>query len=436
MLSDKLTSYIYMPPLTEKFTRRISGADDDLDPLVRHEKLTTGAPDDSGVYETHEQREQIEIAAVTEASPDHPERNEDHFFHSMKRGIVFVGDGMGGVPAGEYASTIAASRLMKEKLLESHTTESDETKKRINEVFLSQSDAELSQEQVEHAVEEIFIRMNLEIEQQARSSTLIRQKAIAKFHQEFNRAPNLKDERDARLINKMLQTVGTTGTLAKTWKTKEGKSMVTVGNIGDSRVYRLRNGVLEKLTEDSSPIDLLIRLKVKDRNGNPLSDQDVDQEFAKADLLALADSNPELQAVAMNYIRHPGEYIRVGDIRNSVSQALGLASLNREASQIPFKPFIKSFELNDDDILVVVSDGISDNLDDMQIEYGLSASLAKSPSLTQAAERIQKTATLTSMKGKEFSNRAKKDDATAVLLRFKVLKTDVKNQVSQQAAAA
>lgn len=389
----------------------------------------------SGIYESHEAKESVEIAAITEASPDHPTRNEDHFFHSTKRGIVFVGDGMGGVPAGEYASTLAAAQLMKDKLLAESSEESSETKERIRSVFLAESDAVLEQTEVEKAFSDLFVRMNREIEATASTSTLIRQKAIAKFHEEYSRAPNEGDVNDLRRLKKMLMTVGTTGSLIKTWKTSEGKGMVTVGNMGDSRVYRLRKGKLEKLSEDSSPLNLLIRLEVKDKNGQPLHDQDVDQEFSKATLLELADSHPELQPLAMQHLRSPSEFIRVGDIRNAVTQALGLAALNQETIKTAFKPFVSSFELEDDDVLVVVTDGISDNLDDTQIEYGLSVSLQKDPSLARAAERIQKTATLTSLKGKEFFPRAKKDDATAVLMRYKKPKGVIKTKIPTSLAA-
>ncbi len=398
--------------------------------------------DVSGIYEVKEQSEHIEVGAITEASPLDPEnpgkRNEDTFFHSTRRGISLVADGMGGVPAGEYASAIASGELRKESLAASHPEESAFLQKQIERVFLAEAQETLFQTDVEAAMNGLLTRMNRVIEKSALTLPLIREKAIAKFTKEKNRAPNPDDPQDKRLIDMMLRTVGTTASLTKIWKTTEGKPMVTVGNVGDSRVYILRNGELKALSQDHSPLGKLIELGVKDRQGNPLSDQDVNQEFSKADLIRLADTYPDLQPAAMKYMRNPTEFIRVGDIRNMISQGLGIASLNKDLNGMSFTPFVKSFELQDDDVLVHVSDGVIDNLEDAQIEHGLNIAIEQGQSLAQAAEEIQKRATLTSLRDRASFPRAKKDDTTIVLTRYHAGKTQTRkrNSLPAQSTAA
>ena len=61
-----------------------------------------------------------------------------------------------------------------------------------------------------------------------------------------------------KLMQDAIQTIGCTMSLMKTWQNEKSEHMITVGNIGDSRIYRLRNGALERLTRDDSHVQILL----------------------------------------------------------------------------------------------------------------------------------------------------------------------------------
>jgi serine/threonine protein phosphatase PrpC len=352
------------------------------------------------------------IGAATEASSEHPERNEDAFYKSEKRGIIAVGDGMGGVPAGDLASHEAMRQLGREEIDEaltnSKTTNEKKTAGLIKKVFDSPKDSIQNKGEVESAVNAMLLRMNDEVEKLGQTNAIVREKAEEFFTNKMGKFdPNNTEQQE--LMKKLLQTIGCTMSLMKTWKNEKGENMMTVGNIGDSRIYRLRHGMLERLTRDDSHVQILLE------EGLFKNDQDVTERVEKAKIIALADKRPELRSLAIQLTLKPDTVVTLGSIRNMVTQAAGLKTISKNELDVDFKPFVHSYDVLDGDALIAVSDGISDNLFDEEIR-SIAATHFENPE-TIAVE-LQRAATKRAREGKKKNIRAKSDDATAVTAVF------------------
>lgn len=352
------------------------------------------------------------IGAATEASIKHPDRNEDAYYHSAKRGIIAVADGMGGVPAGDFASHEAIVQLGRDKIDQALTNAKTPGEKEaaglIKKVFDSPKDARLRKEDVEEAVSAMLLRMNDEVEKLGQTNAVVRQKAEEHFKKELgNFDPDNAEHQE--LMNKLLQTIGCTMSFMKMWRNENGENMMTVGNIGDSRIYRLRHGALERLTRDDSHVQILLE------EGLVKNDQDVTERIDKAKIIALADKRPELRPLALKLVQKSDATVTLGSIRNMITQAAGLKTLSKNEFGIDFKPFVKSYDMEDGDAYIAVSDGVADNLTDEEIR-SIAATHFENPK--DIAAELQRAAMLRSIKGKKYHARAKEDDATAVAAVF------------------
>src|SRR5262245_27987990 len=132
------------------------------------------------------------------AGATHPglmrERNEDRLHIDAARGLLVVVDGMGGEAAGEVAAETALARLVERLERRSGTPED-----RVREAIVSANND------------------------------------IARLGRQ----------------NPAWEGMGCVLTLALV-----ENGIVTVGHVGDSRLYRLRDGTLEKITHDHSPIGI------------------------------------------------------------------------------------------------------------------------------------------------------------------------------------
>lgn len=319
----------------------------------------------------------LRAAEATHASNEHPERNEDAAFYSTTRGISCVADGMGGVPAGELASGVAASILERQTLADleknATTSENRSAMRLVRRVFESDVATPLTKDAVEAATHELLGTMNDQIEQKVQKSGKALDRA-AKYLYERGKIPNPIDPAtrnvdrnrltpDAKRLTEVAASmIGTTASLSKVWRDKEGKPFVTLGNIGDSRTYILRKGELIQLTEDHSPLTTLKRLGVKDIEGHPLSDEDgTEQRIQKSTLIELADSHPELRLAATKVMSSPGDTVELRTIRNIITGALGNASINKRVNGIAFEPHISTHALQEGDLLLSCTDGLIDN---------------------------------------------------------------------------
>ncbi len=360
--------------------------------------------------EIHEAEPSIDIGASTHASIEHPDRNEDANFSSPKRGIFFVADGMGGVPAGDQAAAVAAYQLTREGL-EQWTKNSSGgldalAAKRANKVFLSELGETLDQDDVEESVHDMIMRMNSETET-LKGYDVIQQAGAKLFKKELKADFDPNNPQHKRVMEQLLQTVGCTATFNKMWRGEDGEDRITIGQIGDSRVYRLRGGKLEKLTRDDSHVQALIE------EGVISDDQNLNQEIDAQTIINISKKRKEFIPLVQRLKARGEETVTVGKIRNMVTQAIGLAGFAKKEYGLDFKPRVSTHELEDEDVLLTCSDGIHDNLTDAEIQEILEKH--KDDPQT-AAIALQDRATTRTML--EDSDRAKADDVTALVTKY------------------
>jgi len=405
------------PPVIEELSDEDVTLDDDAEELgegdyeIIDDKETTRVmkrPPELRKIESKETGPKFQIGAATEASPDHPDRNEDANFSSPKRGILGVFDGMGGVPAGDFASATAARQLtsqeMNHHLENAKTPEAIKSAGLIKKVFDAPKEAIQRQEDVEEATKALIQRMNDEVEKLGRENPEVQQKAIEYFTKEVGKY-DPTDPDHQRMMKGALGSVGCTASFMKMWRGRDGKDRVTVGQIGDSRIYRLRGGKLEQLTKDDSHVQIL------KEEGLIKSDEDVNQPLDKQTIIALANKRPELKLLIPKLVRSPGDTVRLGDFRANITQGIGIAALSKQQFGLDFKPQAATYELEDGDALLDLSDGVVDNLTDTEIQE-IAARYANNPS--QLTRELQQASTARGIKGKNFNPRAKKDDVTAL----------------------
>jgi protein phosphatase len=201
--------------------------------------------------------------------------NEDAFGLSIEHGVFVVCDGMGGAAAGEVASSLAVEEMLRQ----------------LTSPAVNESDSELAESTpLDLVVREAVWAANAAIYSRARR-------------------------------NSRYSGMGTTlvGLLTRARR-------VLVLNVGDSRCYRLRSGVLEQLTLDHSLVEEQVRMG----------------------RLSSADAQ-----------RSP--------LRNVITRALGTYD--------EVTPDIFEHEARIGDLFLLCSDGLTRELTDAQIESLLAAGL-------------------------------------------------------------
>jgi len=152
--------------------------------------------------------EELEIAALTDPGRvrDH---NEDNFVIDRSVGIVAVADGMGGHSAGEIASQMALESIVD---------------------FLFEFDGTLNREDIESGKAQNYL-------------TFVLRSAVNKA----NRRIYLETQ---KMLSRGESSMGTT---VAGLQYDDAKNTINLFHVGDSRVYRYRNSVLDCLTSDHSP---------------------------------------------------------------------------------------------------------------------------------------------------------------------------------------
>ncbi len=148
------------------------------------------------------------------AQLSHPGRvrdhNEDYIAVNPALGIVTLADGMGGYQAGEIASEIAVTQIMQEVKTKAHT----------------------------------LVLGNIGDKSAYRHASLLLQQAILKANQAIYQSAQAQPE---------FYGMGTTVVAALFYD-----EYLSIGHVGDSRLYRLRNGGLQQLTKDHSVLQELV----------------------------------------------------------------------------------------------------------------------------------------------------------------------------------
>ena len=115
----------------------------------------------------------------------------------------------------------------------------------------------------------------------------------------------------------------------------------------------------------------------------------------------------------MKLLEQQKSEVSIGKIRNMVTQGAGLKKFAKELFGIEFSPQVETFKVEKGTTFLIVSDGVSDNLTDAQIQKAMKES-GKQPA--RLSEDVVKKSVLTAL-DEENNSRAKHDDMTAVAVR-------------------
>ncbi|HUD09864.1 MAG TPA: PP2C family serine/threonine-protein phosphatase [Patescibacteria group bacterium] len=268
----------------------------------------------------------IKIASATVASEKHPDRNEDAFFHSQrgKTAVAGVFDGVGGLAAGDEASRAARGRVL---------------------TRLQEMPADIRADEAQTIVQDALSEADADV------LSLVREKG---------------------------SEMATTASILVICdsSTEANKQVAVIGNVGDSRVYRLRDGLLEQITLDDSAI----------RNVG-----DETQAKALQDRLSRAQEPSDLSDEDLFHFR----------TRNVVDQALGVQKI--------ITPRIHQVDVHSSDRFFLASDGITDNLTLDEIQ-----AILRENTDPQHAVNLLKEKSVT--RSRERSFRSKPDDMTGVVI--------------------
>lgn len=220
--------------------------------------------------------------------------NEDRMLVDPSAGLYGVLDGMGGHAGGEVASRLGQEELQK---------------------------------------------AGLAIPEDARYDGA----AAAAFLQQAVEAANARINREARASTE-LKGMGTTCSVLHIVRDRvSGKpTEVVTAQVGDSRVYRIRRGKLERLTKDQSPIQEAID------SGSPVDKQPLPPD---ADQVGDPDADARMT---------PGQRVFIKQFRNRISGAVG----GKETVKVD----VQRHDVEEGDVYFATSDGVHDNLTDREIE--------------------------------------------------------------------
>lgn len=395
-------------PVTE-----VTEADfEDSEPITRlNDSDLLDAEDENNDSAIHERPSYV-VGEISAASPDHPERNEDSMYSDAKRGVFGLADGMGGVPAGDRASQAAIGQIKAEAISDALADAEDAEEltraTRIAKVFNSSADTELSQTEVEAAMQDMVDRMHIAVEkiQSAESiekDPVLFDKLKASFKEQVGKDYDPSNTLLKRVMDRLLMSIGTTATISKFWKNEEGKRFVTIAQTGDSRMYRLRDGKLERLTQDQSPLQALIK------HGIVKSEDDLDEVIHLDQIKPLAEQDKQIAFLVGTMEAKKQTERTVKSVRSMMTNVIGARKNAKDVLGIDIQPDIRTHEVEKGDVYLKFSDGIHDNLTDEEI-----GKIAKQYTDTQAQVIAIEDAARKRMITKDNPDRAKEDDTTAL----------------------
>ena len=281
-----------------------------------------------------EEKEQLEIkwAADTIAHEGHPERNEDTILINEQYKIFGVFDGIGGEAEGQggVASKAARFYIMSNRVAVVNGTDINRAKNILSNI-IRESDKYVEEQTKGHP------------------------------------------ERVG---------MGTTASILRIHTDAEGKNWALIGNVGDSRVYKIgKKGKITQVIEDddllnSSPLPTLKKREIAKKLDNARKSEDLTTEEERY------------------YFTH----------RNQITKSIGDGKLSN--------PDIYALAVNKGDCFLITSDGIHDNLTTKEIEE----IIKKSATLEEAVKNLTQAARARSREPRDKEIRAKRDDMSAVLV--------------------
>lgn len=343
----------------------------------------------------------IQTGIATENSPYHKNHTEDSKYVS-NRGIFCVLDGVGGGVRGDLASQKAAQELTMERLAGRDLMTRLVMEAKPDEPMASVEDVEAAMRQTLANMQEAVIKLQTDPE--------ILVFALEKAQKKSLRKLDPSNPYDRRTILREARTMSCTASLSKIWRDVEGKDHRTIAHVGDSRIYRLREGKLERMTEDHSIVQTVVDLKLPDDKGIPIEDDhDITRSITLAEVEKQISIHPELTSLLGVLRRKEKDRLTIDEIRHFVNQTIGSPHIT---------PMIRTDEIKDGDIELICSDGLSDVLTDEEIKDIL-IKLADDP--LKAAQELERQATERSVA--DVHVRAKGDDITVLVTRYKKEKT-------------
>jgi serine/threonine protein phosphatase PrpC len=254
----------------------------------------------------------LEIVNMSDVGKRRP-HNEDSTVSDIQNGLVVLADGMGGYKSGEVASAIAVTTILHDVTADIRSHQPPKSRKKSLDTKHPDHESALIKNSINHANSNIYNMARKDAQCQGMGTTVV----TGLFHDD----------------------------------------MVSVGHVGDSRMYRLRGGNLQQITKDHSLIQELIDRKLY---------------------------TPEEA-----YAKMP---------KNLVTRGLGL--------DIAVEVDIIEEKLLPEDIYLMCSDGLNDMVNDEEIHLTLSK---YSANLVQAATSLIQLA----------NNKGGKDNISVVLVRVK-----------------
>ncbi|MFA5128820.1 MAG: protein phosphatase 2C domain-containing protein [Patescibacteria group bacterium] len=302
------------------------------------------------------------IALTSEASKNHPDRNEDAAFVDPAQELAGIFDGMGGGLDGKQASELAA-KISFEEL--SKVPEGADAKKWETAIKRA---LEKTQEEVIKLGNQLFFE---QLDDPFIEAT-------------YRDKP--QDKIQELIIEKGKSPAGTTASIVKMIERPDGGADLVFGHTGDSRIYVLKKGEeLKKLTKDQGALEESVQNKYITQEEADF----IDQATSKEEIIQ--KFGPERgNTVAFLY----------KDLRRGVKSALGLSGSE-------FQTGIEHLEPGD--LAIVTSDGIHDNLTDKEIR----AEIIKGGTPEEISARLVKAARKR-VAGKVL--RSKEDDMTALVM--------------------
>jgi PPM family protein phosphatase len=180
--------------------------------------------------------------------------NEDTYALRTQQGLFMVCDGMGGAPAGEVASQLAADLIVDGLEATPHDQDGDPL--------------------------------------EPAGTYLPWTNRLAAAVRRSNRVIYAQGQTDPRCAE-----MGTT--VVSAWV---NQSIASVAHVGDSRAYLWRNGQLEQLTSDHSLVEAQVRAGILDRDGSMLSPQ-------QNVLLRVVGGEPDVEVELNEVPLQPGDFL-------------------------------------------------------------------------------------------------------------------------------
>ena len=221
--------------------------------------------------------------------------------------------------------------------------------------------------------------------------------------------------------------MSTTAAVVKLWQETgpdgrpkpEGRKMAIIGWAGDSRVYLLRGGTLERLTVDDTLLrDLVLADLAKQIEDKHDEDRYNRQEMRKT-AVVLKRSNPADERLIGEIQRNPRGMAIPADTAASIEvpySYFDFHAMTKTLSQNDLEPNIKTIKLQSEDRIIITSDGVHGSLLSSEMTDILND--PKNKNAATAAEALVRSA----KKGELIPNvqsGSLKDDTTAIVVEIK-----------------